>query len=129
MPFISGDPIEAASVQQQGMDNMQSTMGQTLGAAVSEGIHDTPVMGISDWMRHRAEALDPNMLTADQANSRYQAPGLKFSAPVSDALANDLYQQKHAQAVRQATMSSGPGAYWAARPGLVAACCHSSLTR
>ncbi|GCE83131.1 hypothetical protein [Komagataeibacter diospyri] len=109
MPFISGDPIEAASVQQQGTDNMQSTLGQTLGAAVSEGIHDTPVMGIADWVRHRAQALDPNILTADQANSRYQTPGLKFSAPVSDALANDLYQQKHAQAVRQATMASGPG--------------------
>lgn len=109
MPFISGDPIEAASVQQQGTDNMPSTLGQTLGAAVSEGIHDTPVMGIADWVRHRAQALDPNILTAGQANSRYQAPGLKFSAPVSDALANDLYQQKHAQAIRQATMASGPG--------------------
>jgi len=109
MPFISGDPIEAASVQQQGTDNMSSTLGQTLGAAVSEGIHDTPIMGIADWVRHRAQALDPNILTAGQANSRYQAPGLKFSAPVSDALANDLYQQKHAQAIRQATMASGPG--------------------
>ncbi|WP_153471115.1 hypothetical protein [Komagataeibacter medellinensis] len=36
------------------------------------------------------------MLLNNLANSRYQAPDLKFSAPVWDALANDLYQQKHA---------------------------------
>lgn len=109
MPFYTQGPEQFSNTQAAGIENLQSSFGQSVGAAFGQGIDAMPTSELSDMARHWGEASQGIPLSADDANAQFGIPGtLHFDAPVSSAVASDLNQSKRQQILRQTAIDSGP---------------------
>ncbi len=110
MPFYTQGPEQFTGVQQTGIDNLQSTFGEGLSAAFSEGFNDAPTSRIGSALDRLDDSGRGQQISAEDANQQYGIPGtLSFDKPVSDAVASDLNSDKRAQMLRQQAMDSAPG--------------------
>ncbi|UPO80301.1 hypothetical protein DTQ13_08500 [Parasaccharibacter sp. TMW 2.1888] len=110
MSLFSGGLNTLRSVQDEGLAGQQSSLEQSLGASVMEGINDMPVVRIGDWLRHETKSTEGDTLTPEDANARYGIRGvLNFDRPVSSALAQTLNDEKQADLIRQNTIRNRPG--------------------
>lgn len=109
MPFYTQGPEQFSNTQNGGIEDLQSTFGQSVGAALAEGAASTPIAELGDWTRHIDESGRGQQLSPDDANKQFGIPGvLKFDAPVSSAVAADLNGAKRSQMLRQDAIESGP---------------------
>ncbi|MCX5617590.1 hypothetical protein NQF86_02735 [Bombella sp. TMW 2.2543] len=109
MSLFSGGLNTLKSVQDEGLAGQQSSFEQSLGASFMEGINDTPVVRLSDWLRHETKSTEGDTLSPDDANARYGIKGvLSFDQPVSSALAQTLNAEKQNSLIRQNTIRNGP---------------------
>ena len=136
--FISGDPFSSVAVEQQGLADLPSTLGEAVGSEFSGGFASSfgPRIGRS-LDRAGMSAFDPEgigsslpgsageggavpgmadtgpMLDPAAANAKYGIGGgvLNFTQPVSDAAAADLYQAKHADLLRQDIQNRAPNSF------------------
>ena len=110
MSLFSGGLNTLRSVQDEGLAGQQSSLDQSLGASVMEGINDMPVVRIGDWLRHETKSTEGDTLSPEDANARYGIRGvLNFDRPVSSALAQTLNDEKQADLIRQNTIRNRPG--------------------
>lgn len=109
MPFYTQGPEQFSNTQNGGIEDLQSTFGQSVGAALAEGAASTPIAELGDMARHFGEGWQGQQLSPEDANKQFGIPGaLKFDAPVSSAVAADLNLSKQHQILRQDAIDSGP---------------------
>lgn len=109
MPFYTQGPEQFSTTQNGGIEDLESTFGQSLGASFAEGAGATPIAQFGDMVRHMGEGGRGQQLSAEEANRQFGIPGtLKFDAPVSSTVAADLNGAKRRQILRQDAIDSGP---------------------
>lgn len=115
--LISGDPISSVTLQALGSDDVEAPPGEVAAAAFSSAFHANPIPRIvAEQMRGQMQWQDEGqalpfapetpaaapMLSSDEANRRFGIKGdLTFDAPVSEDTASGLYDQHHAETLRQ----------------------------
>lgn len=109
MPFYTGGPEQYPAIQQGGIENLHSTLGENLGAAFDQGLSETPTSRITSAITRNAVSDMGQTLSPEEANQRFGIKGdLSFDKPVSDTVASELNAERRARILRQQTITSGP---------------------
>lgn len=101
-----GDPSAAQAVQARGLDSIEATTGEVLGATAGSAWAQSIGPRITDWWNRSGESptLEP-----DAANEKYGIPGLlKFDRPVTEQAAEALKRDREAEMQRQAVIARRP---------------------
>ena len=102
-----GDPSAPVAIQARGLDAVEATTGEVLGAAAGSAWAQSIGPRISDWW-NRTDAASPT-LDADAANTKFGIPGvLTFDRPVTEAAAEALKKGREDEMRRQAIIARRP---------------------
>jgi len=134
MGLFGGDPHDSTTLERMGLDALETSTGQVLGAVAGDAFASSPLVRlgraqassqtpfVNEYGMNMAPDLPPSpLLDPADANKRYGIKGaLNFTAPVTEAVAQDLFEAKRDQIARQdivdrRTDSIATG--WAARTG------------
>jgi len=107
MPLYSGPLFDSQQLQDAGTDEIGASTGQVLGANADAGWHDGLTNRSLRWIEREAEPDTSPHLSVDEANSKY--PGMKFTRPLTDAVASDLAADQHRRDLDDDIIQRGRG--------------------
>ncbi|MFN0183034.1 MAG: hypothetical protein ACKVQR_04360 [Aquabacterium sp.] len=102
-----GDPSAPVAIQARGLDAVEATTGEVLGATASSAWAQSIGPRITHWWS-RTDGESPT-LDADAANTKFGIPGvLTFDRPVTEAAAEALKKGREDEMRRQAIIARRP---------------------
>lgn len=104
------DPLEETLTSQQGgLDTTPTPFSEALGTATLDSFARLPTWRALGALSHALRNATDAPIPVEELNTKYGIKNvLSFDHPVSERTAEDLYLDKHAQAIRQQTLSTGP---------------------
>lgn len=116
--FYGGDPVDSTAEDAAGTGLIPATAGQSISASVGQGIQQMPSVRIfgdlsgADGVPSSGEtARQSPMLQAADANKQFGIPGtLSFTAPVTQDVAQSMFDAHHDDLVRQDVINRSSGA-------------------
>jgi hypothetical protein len=103
-----GDPSAPVAIQAQGLDAVEASTGEVLGAVAGSAWAGSIGPRVAGWIGRQFGAPGAT-LTAQEANDKYGIPGvLTFDRPVSEATATALREGRQTEQQRQAIIARRP---------------------
>jgi hypothetical protein len=103
-----GDPSAPVAIQAQGLDAVEASTGEVLGAVAGSAWAGSIGPRVAGWIGRQFGAPGAT-LTAQEANDKYGIPGvLTFDRPVNEATATALREGRQAEQQRQAIIARRP---------------------